>query len=105
MNGCDGNVYAQGTEDFLTVLACIQLQSGRNPSQVGSGLPASPSDAGSGYQDPANVTKALDCLATGTNCGTFTPPQTSGAIGGTMDWSINWDAANGYTFANTVKAG
>jgi len=105
MNGCDGNVYAQGTEDFLTALACTQLKGGLNPNQVGLGLPASQAGAGSGYQDPANVTKALDCLATGANCGSFTPPQTWGAIGGAMDWSINWDAANGYTFANTVKAG
>ncbi len=35
MLGCDGNVYAEGTENFLTALACIQLQGGLSPNQVG----------------------------------------------------------------------
>ncbi len=45
MLGCDGKVYGQGTVDFLTALACIQLQGGLAPSQVGLGLPASTSAA------------------------------------------------------------
>ena len=52
MNGCDGKVYSQGTVDFLTALACIQLQGGLDPSQVGLGVPASTSGAGSGYVVP-----------------------------------------------------
>ena len=28
MNGCDGNVYAEGTENFMTALACTELQVG-----------------------------------------------------------------------------
>ncbi|HEX3786404.1 MAG TPA: glycoside hydrolase family 18 protein [Pseudonocardiaceae bacterium] len=101
MNGCDGNVYAEATENFLTALACIQLQGGLSASQVGLGLPAS-SPAGAGFQSAANVNAALDCLAGGTNCGSFKPSTTYPAIGGAMDWSINWDASNGYAFANTV---
>ncbi|CAM5458169.1 hypothetical protein STENM36S_09593 [Streptomyces tendae] len=46
MLGCDGKVYAQGTVDFLTALACIQLEGGLAPSQVGLGLPASTRAAG-----------------------------------------------------------
>jgi chitinase len=102
MNGCDGNVYAEGTENFLTALACIQLQGGLRPDQVALGLPASTSAAGSGYVSPSVVNAALDCLETGTNCGSFKPPTTWPGIRGAMDWSINWDASNGYNFANTV---
>ncbi len=102
MNGCDGGVYSQGTEDFMTALACIQLQGGLAGSQVGLGLPASGSAAGGGYVSPSTVNNALDCLATGTNCGSFHPSQTAPDIRGAMTWSINWDASNGYQFANTV---
>jgi len=49
------------------------------------------------------VTNALDCLARGTNCGSFRPPRTYPAIRGAMTWSINWDASNGNTFARTVR--
>ena len=103
MLGCDGNVYAEGTENFLTALACIQLQNGLRPDQVALGLPASTSAAGGGYVAPSVVNAALDCLASGTNCGTFKPPTTYPTIRGAMTWSINWDAANGSSFANTVK--
>ena len=36
MNGCDGNVYAEGTENFITALACTELEGGLSPSQVGT---------------------------------------------------------------------
>ena len=103
MNGCDGNVYAEGTENFITALACTELEGGLSPSQVGVGLPASTSAAGSGYVTPSVVDDALDCLASGANCGSFVPPQTWPGIRGAMTWSINWDAANGYSFADTVS--
>lgn len=102
MNGCDGNVYAEGTENFITALACTELEGGLSPSQVGIGLPASASAAGSGYVAPAVVNDALDCLAARANCGSFVPPQTWPGIRGAMTWSVNWDAANGYNFANAV---
>ena len=102
MNGCDGNVYSEGTENFMTALACIELQGGLSASQVGLGLPASPSAAGSGYVSPSLVNNALDCLAARTNCGSFVPSASFPAIRGAMTWSINWDASNGYNFANTV---
>jgi chitinase len=102
MNGCDGNVYDEATENFLTALACIQLESGLSASQIGLGLPASTSAAGSGYVSPTVVNDALDCLAAGTNCGSFVPSQKWPGIGGAMTWSINWDASNNYNFADTV---
>jgi chitinase len=104
MVGCDGNVYSEGTEDFLTALACIQLKGGLAPSQVGLGVPASTSAAGSGYVSPSVVDNALDCLASGTNCGTFKPGSTWPGIGGAMTWSTNWDASAGNQIANTIGA-
>src|SRR5262245_58240999 len=104
MLGCDGQVYGQGTENFLTALACIQLQNGLRPDQVGLGLPASSSAAGGGFQNPSNVNAALDCLAAGTNCGSFRPPRTWPGIRGAMTWSVNWDASNGNSWVNTISA-
>ncbi|WP_433369888.1 chitinase [Actinoplanes sp. CA-142083] len=104
MLGCDQmQAYSQGTVNFLTALACIQTQNGLRPDQVALGLPASGSAAGGGYQAPANVNAALDCLARGTNCGSFKPPATYPGIRGAMTWSINWDVTNGNSFGNTVK--
>jgi chitinase len=102
MNGCDGNVYAEATENFMTALACTELQGGLAASQVGLGLPASPSAAGSGYTSPSVVNSALDCLAARTNCGSFVPQAAAPGLRGVMTWSINWDASNGYNFADTV---
>ncbi|HET6634144.1 MAG TPA: glycoside hydrolase family 18 protein [Streptomyces sp.] len=102
MLGCDNKVYSQGTVDFLTALACIQLRGGLDPSQVGLGLPASPRGAGSGYVDPSVVNDALDCLARGTHCGAFTPSQTYPGIRGAMTWSTNWDALNGNRWSSAV---
>ncbi|MEY9907571.1 chitinase [Catenulispora sp. MAP12-49] len=102
MNGCDQGVYAEGSENFMTALACIQLQGGLRPDQVGLGLPASGSAAGGGYVSPSLVNNALDCLAAKTSCGSFVPPSTWPTIRGAMTWSINWDASNGWSFVNTV---
>ncbi|WP_405978952.1 chitinase [Streptomyces sp. NBC_00158] len=102
MNGCDGKVYSQGSVDFLTALACIQLEGGLDPSQVGIGVPASPSGAGSGYVSPTVVNNALDCLARGTGCGSFKPSKTYPSLRGAMTWSTNWDAKAGSTWSNAV---
>ena len=102
MNGCDQGVYAEGTENFMTALACVQLQGGLRPDQVGLGLPASGSAAGGGYISPSLVNNALDCLAAKTSCGSFVPPSAWPAIRGAMTWSVNWDASSGWGFVNTV---
>ncbi|WP_369261658.1 chitinase [Streptomyces sp. R35] len=102
MLGCDGKVYSQGSVDFLTALACIQLEGGLDPSQVGLGLPASTSGAGSGYVSPTIVNNALDCLAKGTNCGSFKPSKTYPTLRGAMTWSTNWDASAGNAWSNSV---
>jgi chitinase len=102
MLGCDGKVYSQGSVDFLTALACIQLEGGLDPSQVGLGLPASTRGAGSGYVSPSVVNNALDCLTKGTNCGTFKPSRTYPDLRGAMTWSTNWDATAGNAWSNAV---
>ncbi|MFB6980214.1 chitinase [Streptomyces scopuliridis] len=102
MLGCDGKVYSQGSVDFLTALACIQLEGGLDASQVGLGVPASTRGAGSGYVDPSIVKNALDCLARGTNCGSFKPSRTYPGIRGAMTWSTNWDATAGNAWSNAV---
>ncbi|MER6024692.1 glycoside hydrolase family 18 protein [Streptomyces sp. NPDC001851] len=104
MLGCDGKVYSQGSVDFLTALACIQLQGGLAPSQVGLGLPASTSAAGSGYVSPTVVDNALDCLTAGTGCGTFKPSRTYPGLRGAMTWSTNWDASAGNAWSSAVGA-
>ncbi|MEV0980786.1 glycoside hydrolase family 18 protein [Streptomyces sp. NPDC049915] len=104
MLGCDGKVYSQGTVDFLTALACIQLEGGLSPSQVGLGLPASTRASGSGYVSPSVVDNALDCLTKLTNCGTFKPSKTYPDLRGAMTWSTNWDAAAGNAWSSAVGA-
>ncbi|EFG65758.1 chitinase [Streptomyces sp. SPB074] len=102
MLGCDGKVYSQGSVDFLTALACIQLEGGLAPSQVGLGVPASTRGAGSGYVSPAIVNNALDCLSKGTGCGSFKPSRTYPDLRGAMTWSTNWDATAGNAWSNAV---
>ncbi|MFF8193868.1 chitinase [Streptomyces bobili] len=102
MLGCDGKVYSQGSVDFLTALACIQLEGGLSPSQVGLGLPASTRGAGSGYVSPTIVNNALDCLTKGTACGTFKPSRTYPGLRGAMTWSTNWDATAGNAWSSAV---
>ncbi|GAB7038752.1 MULTISPECIES: chitinase [Catenuloplanes] len=103
MLGCDQNAaYAQGTVNFIVALACIQLENGLRPDQVALGLPAGPGAAGGGVVSPGVVNAALDCLARGTNCGSFKPPRTYPGIRGAMTWSVNWDVTNGNGFAGTV---
>ncbi|GAA4435616.1 chitinase [Phytohabitans houttuyneae] len=104
MLGCDQSfAYSQGTVNFLTALACIQLENGLRPDQVALGLPAGPGAAGGGIVAPSVVNQALDCLARATSCGSFRPPRTYPGIRGAMTWSINWDVSNGNNFARTVK--
>lgn len=103
MLGCDQKVYGQGTVDFMTGLACIQLENGLRADQVALGLPAGPGAAGGGVVSPSMVNNALDCLAKGTGCGTFKPSRTYPDIRGAMTWSINWDVTNGGGFARTVR--
>jgi hypothetical protein len=53
-------VYTEGAENFMTALACTELESGLPASQIGPGLPASSSAADSGYVSPSVINDALD---------------------------------------------
>ncbi|GHJ38694.1 hypothetical protein Sm713_43030 [Streptomyces sp. TS71-3] len=67
------------------------------PSQVAIGLPAS-ANAGGGYTTPGDVNTALNCLTTGSGCGSYTPHGTSPDLRGLMTWSVNWDKFAGWEF-------
>ncbi len=101
MPGLNGQNYSEGSVDFITAQADAVLQY-LGPSQVGIGLPASPSAAGGGYVSPSVVNAALDCLTQGINCGSYQPVAKYPTLRGAMDWSTNWDASNGNNFSNTV---
>jgi chitinase len=102
MLGRDGKCYSQGTVDFLTALSDLTLQ-WISPSQLGIGVPATPSAAGGGYVSPTVVNNALACLATGSNCGTYKPVASYPDFRGAMTWSINWDGSNGFALAKINK--
>ncbi|MFJ6695827.1 chitinase [Streptomyces sp. NPDC091272] len=102
MKGCDGETYQQGSVDFITALACIQLESGLDPSQVGLGLPTNKRNEKAGYVKPAVVNNALDCLSKGTGCGKFKPAKTYPGLRGAMAWSTNWDATDGHEWSKSV---
>ncbi|MEU6962098.1 chitinase [Streptomyces chrestomyceticus] len=67
------------------------------PSQVAIGLPASPY-AGNGHTSPAEVTKALDCLTRGTDCGSYRTHGRWPGMRGLMTWSVNWDRFGDWEF-------
>jgi chitinase len=117
--GIDGNIYTQGTADFIVALteATIQgfsttggLFAGLPASKVAVGLPACSSAAGGGYTDTATVAAAIRYLkGEGPQPGSYTLTQTAGYpdLRGMMTWSINWDAAancgGAYTFAQNFN--
>ncbi|MEO7523087.1 MAG: glycosyl hydrolase family 18 protein, partial [Ferruginibacter sp.] len=105
MYGIDGNIYTQGTADFIVAM-CEAVIHGFNTAggmfiglpanKVGIGLPACSMAAGGGYTNTAVVKSAIDYLrGIGPKPGSYTLTNTAGYadIRGMMTWSINWDAA------------
>ncbi len=117
--GIDGNIYTQGTADFIVALTEATIQGfnttggffiGLPASKVAVGLPACNSAAGGGYTDTVTVAAAIRYLkGEGPQPGTYTLTQTAGYpdLRGMMTWSINWDAAANcggvYTFAQNFN--
>ncbi|MCX6146579.1 MAG: glycosyl hydrolase family 18 protein [Candidatus Kapabacteria bacterium] len=103
MYGIDGNVYNQGTADFIIAMTEAAIKgfntnggrfNGIPASKVAVGLPASSSAAGGGFVDSANVYSAMNYLiGKGSKPGSYTLVQSSGYtdLKGMMTWSINWD--------------
>jgi len=106
MFGIDGNIYTQGTADFIVAMTEAVIHgfntsggmfAGLPANKVAVGLPACTNAAGGGYTDTASVKAALDyLLGKGPKPGTYTLVQSGGypTLRGMMTWSINWDAVN-----------
>jgi chitinase len=104
MYGIDGNIYTQGTADFIVAMTEAVIHgfnttggafAGLPANKVAVGLPACNLAAGGGYTDTAVVRSAMKyLLGTGNKPGTYTLYNTGGypTLKGMMTWSINWDA-------------
>lgn len=120
MFGIDGNVYTQGTADFIIAMTEAVIQGfntsggmfiGLPANKVAVGLPACTNAAGGGYTDTLMVKAAIDYLmGNGVQPGSYTLAQTGGYpnIRGMMTWSVNWDAVNtcsssSYQFAQNFE--
>ena len=103
MYGIDGNIYTQGTADFIVAMTEAAIKgfntsggffTGLPATKVGVGLPACVNAAGGGFTDTATVKSAMNyLLGKGPKPGNYTL-QTAGGysnLKGMMTWSINWD--------------
>jgi chitinase len=118
MFGIDGNIYMQGTADFIVsqteaLLQGFQTTAGffapLQPKQVAVGLPACPLSAGGGYTPPDKVSAAIGYLmGTGPKPGTYQRKAVYPDLRGMMTWSINWDKVPGcaseYEFAGNFES-
>lgn len=119
MYGIDGNVYTQGTADFIVAMGEAVIQgfntsggqfAGLPASKIAIGLPACSLAAGGGYTSPAVVESAVDYLmGNGSQPGTYSLANPAGYpdLRGMMTWSINWDAVtscgSNYEFAQLYQ--
>ncbi len=119
MYGIDGNIYTQGTADFIIAMTDAVIHgfntaggffNGLPASKVAIGLPACSAAAGGGYTDTAIVKDAIDYLrGTGLRPGNYTLSLAGGypTLRGMMTWSVNWDAVstcNGaYSYATNYQ--
>ena len=106
MYGIDGNIYTQGTADFIIAMTEAVIHgfntsggmfAGLPESKVAVGLPACTNAAGGGFADTATVKAALNYLrGNGPKPGSYTLNQIGGypLLRGMMTWSVNWDAVN-----------
>lgn len=104
MYGIDGNIYTQGTADFIVAMCEAVIQGfntaggmfmGLPANKVAVGLPACTMAAGGGFTDTATVKSAINYLmGNGVAPGSYTLFNPSGypSFRGMMTWSINWDA-------------
>lgn len=113
MYAIDGNIYNQGTADFIVAMTEAAIQgfnttgghfAGLPPEKVAVGLPACTGAAGGGFTDTATVASAIRYLTgTGPRPGNYTLTNPAGYpdLRGMMTWSINWDAscAANYSYA------
>ena len=108
MYGIDGNIYSQGTADFIVAMTEAVIQGfnvdrwnnqagpfvGLPEGKIAVGLPACPNAAGGGFTNTATVAAALKyLLGSGPKPGSYTLYKSGGYpnLGGMMTWSVNWD--------------
>jgi chitinase len=119
MNGIDGNIYTQGTADFIVAMCEAVIQGFNTPggmftglpaNKIAVGLPACSMAAGGGYTDTATVKAAIDYLrGNGNQPGSYTLINPTGYpdLRGMMTWSVNWDAISNcgasYEYANNYQ--
>ncbi len=119
MYGVDGNIYTQGTADFIIAMTEALIHGfntsggmfvGLPANKVAVGLPSCTSAAGGGFVDSATVKSAIDYLrGKGSQPGTYSLSNKSAypSLRGMMTWSINWDAvstcASKYQYANNFE--
>ncbi|MER5650631.1 glycosyl hydrolase family 18 protein [Streptosporangium sp. NPDC002524] len=113
--GLDNQYHTMGGHDFHVAMTDMLLAGfpiAGNPNnvfpalrqdQVAIGLPAAPF-AGNGFTTVPEVQKAFDCLAKGTNCGSYRPRGVYPNLRGLMTWSINWDRYNAFEFSRSHRA-
>jgi len=104
--GIDGEIYAQGTADFIVAMTEAMIQgfstsggefAGFPEEKIVVGLPACTAAAGGGFCSPVVVASAIDYLhGNGNAPGNYTLVHSQGypQLGGMMTWSINWDAVS-----------
>ncbi|RBQ15210.1 chitinase [Spongiactinospora rosea] len=113
ITGLDNQYHTMGTHDFHVAMTDMLLAGfpvagggGTFPplrqDQVAFGLPAA-QYAGNGYTTVAEVQKAVDCLARGSNCGSYRPRGVYPGLRGLMTWSINWDKYNNFEFSKNHR--
>ncbi|MBK7212410.1 MAG: T9SS type A sorting domain-containing protein [Bacteroidales bacterium] len=119
MYGIDGNIYFQGTADFIVAMTEAVIAGfstnggwfeGLPANKVAVGLPACESAAGGGFTDSATVKSAIEYLrGDGPRPGSYVLSNSNGYpdLRGMMTWSINWDAVsscgNVYQYANNFE--
>ncbi|GII61800.1 hypothetical protein Skr01_18850 [Sphaerisporangium krabiense] len=114
ITGLDNQYHTMGTSDFHIAMTDMLLAGfpvagntanmfpALRPDQVAIGLPAA-TYAGNGFTSVAEVQKAFDCLAKGTNCGSYKPRGVYPGLRGLMTWSINWDKYNSFEFSTNHR--
>ncbi|MFN4770199.1 MAG: glycosyl hydrolase family 18 protein [Candidatus Kapaibacterium sp.] len=119
MYGIDGNIYAQGTADFIVAMTEAVIQgfttrggvfTGLPAMKVLVGLPAAPPAAGGGFCDTTTIRAAVKYLrGVGPRAGSYVLARSAGYsdLQGMMTWSVNWDATTTnrtrYQFAQTFR--
>ncbi len=117
MYGIDGNIYFEGTVDFILSQTEAVIHgfntaggffTGLRQDQVAVGLPACSMAAGGGYIDPDSVKAAINYLrGLAPKPAHYVRVSSYPALRGMMDWSINWDktatCGGVYEYANSFN--